>query len=307
MSILKSIFGKRPHNPPATPPERKLEDYRLPGIWLRRTPGLSTLSKLGGLPSLPNHLAWPRHTVTAAPLHFLAQIDLASLPPTPLEGRSDGPKLPRSGIVFFFADIDEEMLWDDDDNAAVRVLAANAPGAERDAPAELPEIGHEAGKLSGGYAKGKCIFPEVTVQPFVIDTYAGAQLYFQGDGSKNADLATIASIERATGNAVPVFTNRSQMRSEHFPPAAVIEINSTPPRREIEMARHQMLGAGTDVQGTASAEREAGNILLLQIDSDYGVSEDFMFCDMGMAQFWIRPDDLAAGRFEKSWGTTEGG
>jgi uncharacterized protein YwqG len=32
-----------------------------------------------------------------------------------------------------------------------------------------------------------------------------------------------------------------------------------------------------------------------------------MFCDMGAAQFWINPIDLAASRFHKAWGTTEGG
>lgn len=32
-----------------------------------------------------------------------------------------------------------------------------------------------------------------------------------------------------------------------------------------------------------------------------------MFCDVGVAQFWIRPEDLAAKRFEKAWATTEGG
>jgi hypothetical protein len=29
--------------------------------------------------------------------------------------------------------------------------------------------------------------------------------------------------------------------------------------------------------------------------------------DMGAAQFWIEPADLAQGRFDKAWGTTEGG
>jgi hypothetical protein len=33
----------------------------------------------------------------------------------------------------------------------------------------------------------------------------------------------------------------------------------------------------------------------------------FIFCDMGAAQFWIKPVDLAAGRFDKAWGTTAGG
>jgi uncharacterized protein YwqG len=45
---------------------------------------------------------------------------------------------------------------------------------------------------------------------------------------------------------------------------------------------------------------------LLQIDSDTSLHPEFMFCDMGAAQFWIEPADLAKGRFDKAWGTTEG-
>ncbi len=68
-----------------------------------------------------------------------------------------------------------------------------------------------------------------------------------------------------------------------------------------------LLGAGKSIQGTAEEARADGTILLLQIDSDLSVHEHFMFCDMGVAQFWVKPDDLAAGRFDKAWGTTEGG
>ena len=67
-----------------------------------------------------------------------------------------------------------------------------------------------------------------------------------------------------------------------------------------------MLGVGKDVQGTAEAARENGDILLLQIDSDKAIHRHFVFCDMGVAQFWIKPEDLASKRFHKAWATTEG-
>lgn len=62
-----------------------------------------------------------------------------------------------------------------------------------------------------------------------------------------------------------------------------------------------------NLQGTAESARKRGDILLLQINSDTAVYKHFMFCHMGAAQFWIRPEGLAAGRFDKAWGTTEGG
>jgi len=67
-----------------------------------------------------------------------------------------------------------------------------------------------------------------------------------------------------------------------------------------------MLGVATNIQGTAVQLQTAGTVLLLQIDSDTWLHEEFMFCDMGAAQFWIEPADLAKGKFEKAWGTTEG-
>ncbi len=70
---------------------------------------------------------------------------------------------------------------------------------------------------------------------------------------------------------------------------------------------HQMLGMGKNIQGAAEGARLDGLILLLQIDSDPSVHKHFMFCDMGAAQFWIKPADLAAARFDKAWATTEGG
>ena len=61
-----------------------------PGCWL------------GGLPTLPENLEWPLTQgsgIPDIPLHFVAQINLASLP------LHDGhPAMPRTGTLFFFID-----------------------------------------------------------------------------------------------------------------------------------------------------------------------------------------------------------
>jgi hypothetical protein len=62
-----------------------------------------------------------------------------------------------------------------------------------------------------------------------------------------------------------------------------------------------MLGVATNIQRTAAQLQGSGTLLLLQIDSDTSVHEEFMFCDMGAAQFWIEAADLAKGRFDKAW------
>lgn len=118
----------------------------------------------------------------------------------------------------------------------------------------------------------------------------------------------VASIEKAIG-PIPVFT------APPFPhaisaanPREYITVKSFQGvvRRELHCPLHQILGIGKNIQGTAERAHADGKILLLQIDSDWSVHRHFMFSDMGTAQFWIEPSDLADGRFDKAWGTTEG-
>src|ERR1700752_5223115 len=93
--------------------ENELNAARAPAIWFRRHPGKAARNQLGGRPALPPDIEWPRQHESGTPLHFLAQVELARLPPTPLEKDADAPALPPSGFLFFFADMVEEMLWGD--------------------------------------------------------------------------------------------------------------------------------------------------------------------------------------------------
>lgn len=66
--------------------------------------------------------------------------------------------------------------------------------------------------------------------------------------------------------------------------------------------RHQMLGAGLDVQN-APEEFGGTHVLLMQFDTDYGLG--WMFGDCGVLQYWIAPGDLAAGRFDRAFVTLD--
>lgn len=59
---------------------------------------------------------------------------------------------------------------------------------------------------------------------------------------------------------------------------------------------HKMLGYPADIQG-AAAERDGSRRLLLELHYDTGMG--WTFGDAGVYQYWIRPDDLAARRFER--------
>jgi uncharacterized protein YwqG/Lon protease-like protein len=250
-----------------------------PGIWFRRRPGKASSSKLGGLPSMPTDVEWPRQHQSGAPLHFLAQIDLSHLPATPLESVQGAPCLPRSGLLFFFADMVEEMLWGDNGGALAntRVIFASHPGPERSPPEDIPSIGHPFGAMSSSsrYASCRTVFAQAALAPYVIGT--------------SADMTLIPDAAAADAVEDPDRFNRREA--------------ANPP----DWPAHQMLGIGQDIQGTAGSAHADGLILLLQIDSDKAVDKEFVFCDMGAVQFWIKPDDLTAGRFDEAWATTEGG
>jgi hypothetical protein len=268
---------------------------------------------LGGLPALPSEIEWPRQHQSGTPLHFLAQIDLSRLPSTPL-GVSVAPTLPRSGLLFFFADLEEEMQWNENGGpfATTRVVFADQAGPERPAPNDIPEVLHGFGEQAGGYETGICVFPHAALEPHVIDTFGGVDPYPDSENTyaAAAQAAMVASIEKAIG-PLPVFAGQGAWDAiKAANPREYIQefhLRSGDVRRELHCPLHQMLGIGKNIQGTAEEARADGSILLLQIDTDLRLHEHFMFCDMGAAQFWIKPADLADGKFDKAWGTTEGG
>ena len=273
---------------------------RQPAIWFRRRQdGKSALSKLGGRPTLPPDIDWPRHGQTGTPLHFLVQIDLSSLPSTPLSDTPEAPTLPKVGLLFFFADMVEEMLWGKNGGplATTRVIWSERAAFMRTPPDDIPEILHAFGERAGGFRTGIVEYPPMAVEPHVIDTF---------DEADDPDAAKlVASIESAIG-PLPVFAGPGSWNAiaAAQPREYIHELNG---RRDLNLSLHQMLGVATNIQGTAAQLQAIGTILLLQIDSDKSLHKDFMFCDMGAAQFWIEPADLARGDFSNAWGTTEGG
>lgn len=304
-----------------------------PAIWLRRTREKVGASKIGGLPWLRSADLWPVGYL-GLPLHFLAQIDLASLPPTPLAGDVMRRALPASGMLFFFADMDEIQVWGGESGypdarftAVVFDAAGEGPCA---APGDLPDIKYTHDGRDAGI--GMATFPEAWVVPSVFETCVPN---LQGEFRRHVNAyglpwrelvdeaelrdveaaergSGIAALERRTREAMQAMTPDERARAIAGETWAPAWFHARPlpmgGRRWCGgIARHTMLGPASVVQTIGRDARERGWVPLLQLATDPGLHSEFMFCDSGMAQFWVMPDDLAARRFERAWATTEGG
>jgi hypothetical protein len=92
-------------------------------------------SWLGGLPQMPAGMDWPR-TKDGAPMHFLAQIACADLPPGMWSGRG-----PRDGWLLAFVDT-YALMGGDGEDGAVSVLHIPALGPERQPPDDMGCVRH---------------------------------------------------------------------------------------------------------------------------------------------------------------------
>lgn len=99
-------------------------------------------SWLGGLPQMPEATPWPR-TEEGAPMHFLAQIACADLPPRIWEGRG-----PREGWLLAFTDL-HSLLDGTGDEGPVRLLHIPALGPEREPPEDMGCVRHAMGDYIG--------------------------------------------------------------------------------------------------------------------------------------------------------------
>ena len=129
---------------------------------------LDRFSHLGGLPSLPPGMEWPR-AANGAPFHFLAQIDLATVPVSGIVDfrGSPLPEFPREGALYFFADCATYGIWEQPE-ASHRVLYAADLGATRPVqppPDLMPHNAPDAGVLVHTHAP---YFPRLRPRPLVL-------------------------------------------------------------------------------------------------------------------------------------------
>ncbi|MEO1703505.1 MAG: YwqG family protein [Pseudomonadota bacterium] len=250
-------------------------------------------SFLGGLPQLHPDQEWPK-APEGTPLHFLAQIDCSQLPKFPQN------PLPETGTLFFFGKVDEEQIWDPPGRwsfkpaGTSRVLYTDrAPSTEdRTAPTNLPPV-HDGSnyyycepKWEGDWRFGDkpphSVFPRLFVDPVQSVSYPVGDRVFRFYKDSEA------------------FSQRSDELIESSMKAAGYSlVDNNDPSGE-RLLNHAMLGYSNEAN-----EDGADEVLLLQLDSDHRI--EWIWADVGMAQFWISEKNLRARKFNKAFGTVAGG
>ena len=254
-----------------------------PGFHLReRAAGEPVVGYLGGSPLLPADVEWPaweRH----GPLAFIGAIDCGELPVKELE-----IPLPEDGALLFFyfdGQIDDSDVEDDDEwttpavpgagNSRVLYVPADAEMTERTAPEPLGE--YDRILLSGEVIATEPDFDHPAFRAVFGDPYDPASPHQALSGD---DFDT-----------------------------AVDEV------RHAEAPNHQIAGYAHPVQGSvenetartaypvksdealaARAELAAQLVVLAQIDTDD--RNEMTWGDAGTLYWLIRPEDLAARRFD---------
>lgn len=248
-----------------------------PAAHLRRAhAGDPVVGRLGGLPRLPEGTEWPVWE-GHGPLGFVAAVDCAALP----TGELDIP-LPTDGWLafFYYGDEDDDALVDTADPdtwAGARVIhlppeSAEAP--ERPAPAGLTP--YPAVPLT------------VRMEPSAPD-FASLALKQAAFGPSDLPDAFERALWDHQSGAAHQIGGHAQCVQDAV---------------EIEVA-HGALGGDVPWRDPRIEEEAQRWVLLAQFDSDEDA--DMMWGDAGALYWLIRPDDLAAGRFEAAMFTWQCG
>lgn len=242
------------------------------------------VSKLGGMPDLPQGTSWPRRD--GRPLAFLGQFALADVPR--LEGQAE--ELPTGGLLSVFYDaVEQPWGFDPKDKGGAVMLYWESP---RDLARTSPPEG-----AYGEDEEYDSPFTACRVQYEVITTYPEIGLGAIRSDDGEAILGLYSEVVHAGQG------DEDSPRHQFL--GLPLAIQSAEMGEECQMASNGIyLGDGDIAKKDRARAKElkAGAkdwMLLLQIDSDDAAG--WMWGDVGIIYFWIRRQDLASRDFSKAW------
>lgn len=251
-------------------------------------------SRAGGDPDLPDDMEWPM-TKDGIPMTFLAQLNLVDLTPyTPNNGRGS---LPERGMLYFFIGVDEPAY-----NIEHRVIyEPNTQDLNRRTPEGKTALDTEF--------KPHCVtvLPNLELPTYAyVDTQAlnalavpssgqddaGEELFnryieFESDWNHPSD---------QTWGGMFGYPDGQHPDAEH---QALLQILLGEEYDYNEQECMRKLKAHFDGDERRVARELDDTLLLLKMDTHDGIG--FQWWDCGELQFYIRKEDLLAGRFERTY------
>ena len=287
MSIF-DIFRKKPNNSELYAAVKSLERCEIQIIPKKNGKvAHPSNSKIGGKPYLPRDFAWPTYTCTeeniTRPLSFFCQINLSDIKPYDKNGL-----LPEQGMLYFFYEC-ESFRWgfDPSDDGAARVFWYDTAISSDFAPIDIPaEIANEY------------VIPEIAVQFKARSSYPGFEEFDVINGGEY-DCDDYDEVLASLGVDI-------DNDPEDHTLLGYADIIQSEMLTECErVSRGLDCGSPESYQSTPEDTEvdiikcSADWTLLLQLSTISKGDFEFMFGDCGMIYFYIRKDDLAAGRFDK--------
>lgn len=255
-----------------------------PAFHLReRAAGEPVVGYLGGSPLLPEDVEWPSWE-GHGPLAFIGAIDCGELPAKELD-----IALPEDGALLFFyfdGQIDDSDVVDDDNDwttpadtgatsSRVIYVPADAEMAERVAPEPLGE--YDRILLSGEVTATGPDFDHPAFRAVFGDPYDPASPHQALSGDEFGTAVDAVYQDAAPNHQIGGYARPVQSSIENEAARGAYPVKS-------------------DAALSARAELAGQLLVLAQIDSEY--RNEMAWGDAGTLYWLIRPEDLAARRFD---------
>ncbi len=286
-----SVFDKFKRNAPVTPKNLRdvIRSMEKNEIVMTTMEGKKVAApddcKLGGKPYLPANFEWPTFKSAddgiARPLSFFCQVNLTKVKPYDKEN-----VLPKTGMLYFFYEC-ESSVWgfDPADKGAARVFYfENTDGF---VPLDLPD------NLAEEYT-----IPEIAVEFKSQKSYPSFE-EFENYSDLDCDWDDYDDELEKLGVDTDCDTEDHKL-------LGYADLIQGEMLTECErVSRGLYCGDAESYENTpnevkADIEKHAGDwMLLLQLSTVTNGDYEWMFGDCGMLYFYIRKDDLTAGKFDK--------
>lgn len=239
-------------------------------------------SRIGGDPALPSRIEWPV-TSEGVPMTFLTQLNLKEF-----AAANESSLLPASGMLYFFVGVDEPAY-----NIEHRVI--HVPEEELASVSRRPAPGTTA--LEEAFRPYR-LEPRATLEP---PNYAYVDTeQVENDTADYEDYEELiwSVTDSRIGDVALLFGYPDGQHGDAEYEAALMILTGENYDYNADHALKRIAAHFGGDEEKAKQEIQ-DTLLLLEIDSD----DDIGFCwwDAGALQFFIRKEDLLAGRFERTY------